>query len=139
MEASAGQILSICFSAIDQSISFDVLKLSHFVLLLYLHVFTLVTILAMVFIFPFFFLRFVTGRDARTKASLVSRSAGCPRYVWSFVSDFRSNVCSSRIYALLIVSFDYIGIYVLMRANESDNFLLLLSNYWHRCPQTAFL
>ena len=31
MEASAGQILSICFSVIDQSISFDVLKLSHFV------------------------------------------------------------------------------------------------------------
>jgi len=105
VEASAGQILSICFSVIDQSISFDVLKLSHFVLLLYLHVFTLVTILAMVYL-SFFSLRFVTGRDARTKASLVSRSAGCPRYVWNFVSDFRSNVCSSRIYALLIVSFD---------------------------------
>ena len=76
MEASAGQILSICFSVIDQSISFDVLKLSHFVLLLYLHVFTLVTILAMEFIFPFFFsLRFVTGSDARTKTSLVSRIA----------------------------------------------------------------
>ena len=31
MGASASQILSICFSVIDQSISFGVSKLSHFV------------------------------------------------------------------------------------------------------------
>ena len=77
MEASEVQILIICFPVIDQSISFGVLKLSHFVPItqLFARFYPGFDPSNGVYLSFVFFPWFLTVLDARTKTSLVSRTA----------------------------------------------------------------